>query len=218
MTNRFTAKAQRALNAALNAASEMGHTYVGSEHILLGLCADDTSAAAGILRQRGAGADDIRRAVEEMAGVGVRTDVSPADMTPRTKKIIEASAMLASRTSCSYIGTEHLLLALLGEPDCVGARILASLGVKRDEVAQDLAALLSSSDSDEAETEEGRPGAARDKGGDASLSDMPSLKNYGRDLTAAAKEGKIDPIIGRDDETARLIQILCRRQKNNPCL
>ena len=122
MTNRFTERAQRALNASLSAAADLGHTYIGSEHILLGLMADDASIAAKMLRAHGADRTRVREAVVNMAGEGVPSQVSPADMTPRTQKIIQESATLSVHAGQSYIGTEHLLLALLGEGDCVAVR------------------------------------------------------------------------------------------------
>ena len=219
MTTRFTSKAQRALNAALEQAARMGHTYVGSEHILLGLLDDPESTSAKLLDAKGVKAMEVKEAVEQFAGVGTPSDdISPADMTPRTKKIIETSAAFANQTGCSYIGTEHLLLALLSEGDCVAVRILRSLGIGTADLRDETVAFLTSSDSDKSEGEESSARDGKDGKGDNTLSGMTHLQSYGRDLTAAARAGKIDPIIGRDDETARVIQILCRRQKNNPCL
>ena len=216
MTNRFTSKAQHALNSALAQAGQMGHTYVGSEHILLGLLDDPESTSAKLLEGKGIKAMQVKEAVEEFAGVGAPSeDISPADMTPRTKKIIETSALYANQTRCNYIGTEHLLLALLSEGDCVAVRLLRSLGVNTSELRDETVAFLTSAEKAQAAQQ---PREGKQTKSEPSLAGMPNLQNYGRDLTAAARAEKIDPIIGRDDETARVIQILCRRQKNNPCL
>lgn len=213
MTNRFTEKAQQALNYALSAASGMGHTYIGSEHILLGLASAGDSTASRILENRGVDAAKLKDAIADFAGIGTPTSLSAADMTPRTKKIIELSAMIAVKSQSPTIGTEHILLALLSESDCVAVRILTTLDVDINSLQSEAAASLSN----DTET---KPGDKGRKSGNAtsSLSDMPSLASFGRDLTDLARAGKLDPIIGRDDETSRVIQILCRRQKNNPCL
>ena len=213
MINRFTNSAENALNAALEFASKMGHTYVGSEHILLGLCAESGCTAAKLLESKGVRVAQVEESISAFAGLGTRTAVTPDDMTPRTKKIIEMSSALADKSHSEQIGTEHLLLALVSSPDCVGLKVLKSLSVDVEELKNDIMEALSASDG-KVDTESGAKGTTRS----ASLKNLPSLSDFGRDLTALAKEGKIDPIIGRDDETARVIQILCRRQKNNPCL
>ena len=215
MANRFTQKAQNVLNYALQSAAEMGHTYIGSEHLLLGLLYDDSSVSAHYLTERGATREGVRAAIVSMAGVGSPTSLSAADMTPRTKNIIESSLYEAQRGGQDYIGTEHLLMALLGERDSVAVRILENLGVSVSDLRADLSAFLGSSPVSD-RTSAGSSAAPKKQGG--GLDASPTLKSYGRDLTAAAREGKIDPIIGRDNETERVIQILSRRQKNNPCL
>ncbi len=239
MTNRFTQRAQNALNAALNAASLLGHTYIGSEHLLLGLLSETDSIAGKILAARGADADHIRTVIIDLAGEGVPGTVSPADMTPRTQRIIQISAHESASGGQSYIGTEHLLLALLGETDCVAVRILDSLGISSEELKRDVVRFIGATpggenfmqDPPSTASATGRPGTNRDrersKGGDrggsgrksdGSIAGAPVLSQYGRDLTAMAAAGKLDPIIGRDTETDRVIQILSRRTKNNPCL
>ena len=219
MRNRFTQKAQNVLNYSIRFANEMGHTYIGSEHLLLGLLAEDSGVAAHLLGQRGVTVDAVKRVVAEIAGVGTPSSLSATDMTPRTKNIIEASLYESQRSGQDYIGTEHLLAALLGERDCVGVRILENLGVSVSDLKNDVSAFLN--DSPRAEREGASTnGRSFAKGGDGKggLDASPTLKSHGRDLTALAREGKIDPIIGRDRETERVIQILSRRTKNNPCL
>ena len=184
----------------------------------MGLIKEETGVAAHYLNERGATLEKVKNAVIQMAGVGSPTSVSAADMTPRTKNIIEASLYESQKGGQDYIGTEHLLLALLGERDCVAVRILESLGVSVSDLRGELTSFLGSA------TSERSGGNARfggsGKAGDAKsgLDATPTLKSHGRDLTALAREGKIDPIIGRDTETERVIQILSRRTKNNPCL
>ena len=142
MNNRFTELAQKALNGAMTAASELGHNYIGSEHILLGLLAEEEGMASKVLLDHGVTFDKVRDIVVNIAGRGVPAQVRPTDMTPRTKKIIEASSYEALRSGQSYIGTEHILLALLAETDSVAVRIIASMGVGLNELAADLHANL----------------------------------------------------------------------------
>ncbi|MEE0969761.1 MAG: ATP-dependent Clp protease ATP-binding subunit, partial [Clostridia bacterium] len=219
--NRFTQKAQNTLNRSLSIAREMGHTYIGSEHLLLSLVLEEDSAASKLLTKFGVSGESVRDAIIEMAGTGAPGYVSASDMTPRTKKIIEGSAYEAMRYGHGYVGTEHLLLALLSENDCVAVKILEELGCSISELKTAIIEFFSE-----------MKGSTRDISSDASgdstrstkgtkkndIKGAPTLSSYGRDLTAQAKEGKLDPIIGRDRETERVIQILSRRTKNNPCL
>ena len=214
MTNRFTQKAQNALNHALIAARSFGHSYVGSEHLLVGLASDSESVSARILAAKGATRAKIIDTITTAIGTGTPTDVTAADLTPRTKQIIEMSAYTSTRLGHSYIGTEHLLLSLLEETDCVALRVLEALGVSATDLKNSLLSYL-----DGVERTAPVDKAARTQArADGALRDCPTLASYGRNLTALAKEGKLDPIIGRDTETERVIQILARRQKNNPCL
>ena len=214
MAIRFTQKAQSVLNRALAYASELGHTYIGSEHILLGLSGESDSVAAGILSARGADFESIKDGIVKYAGVGTASNVSAADMTPRTKRIIELSSYEAMRLGQNYIGTEHLLLALISEKDCVGVKLLEECGVSLSDIANDLAAYFGTKN----EKSSGIRGDMPRGNSGAQNGASSTLSSFGRDLTQLAKEGKIDPIIGRDKETERVIQILSRRTKNNPCL
>ncbi len=249
MMNRFTGRAQNALNAALREASRLGHTYIGSEHLLLGLLTERDSIAAKLLAARGVSDTELRAAVVELSGEGVESRVSPADMTPRTRKILQGAAVAATHNGQSYVGTEHLLLALLEENDCVALRILESVGASPDDLLQDVRAFLATppgGDRDARGHAHPNDGNARDeRGGDSAgrgigrraderregarrsgnhasdadtIPGAPTLSHYGRDLTAMARIGQLDPIIGRDEETDRVIRILSRRRKNNPCL
>lgn len=239
MTNRFTERAQNALNGALREASALGHTYIGSEHLLLGLLGEMDGIAAKLLKADGADIDSLRQAVVELSGAGAESRVSPADMTPRVRKIILDSAAEASRCGQSYVGTEHLLLSLLSEHGCVAVRLLEAMGVSPDRVRRDIDHFLSSTPRHGGVDEENKRESERaSRGGDTSrgshhgsrreesedgtggkgIPGMPNLSKYGQDLTTKAIAGKLDPIIGRESETDRVIRILSRRQKNNPCL
>lgn len=213
MSNKFTQKAQFALNLSLNYASEMGHSYVGSEHLLLGLMSTDTSIAQKMLYEKGARADAIKKTIEEIAGIGSSGDISPSDMTPRVKSIIESSAAHASSAGHVYIGTEHLLLAIVCDRDCVGSRILDSLGISIAELKGDVEAYVKGVGAAKAFPEKTQ-NAQKTKG----ESEKNALASHGRDLVEMARRGRLDPIIGRFSETERVIQILSRRSKNNPCL
>ncbi|MBQ9098025.1 MAG: ATP-dependent Clp protease ATP-binding subunit [Clostridia bacterium] len=215
MSNRFTQKAQNTLNNSLRFAAEMGHTYIGSEHILLALLAEADSIASKLLTAKGLTVQQLKEEIATLSGLGSPSTVSPADMTPRTKRMIEGSAMESARHGQSYIGTEHLLLSLLNEKDSVGVQILEHLGISANELRREAEGLLGSGATQGGETQQ----KAGTRGSNsAALAKAPTLASFGRDLTALAKAGKIDPIIGRDAETERVIQILSRRQKNNPCL
>ncbi len=214
MAIRFTQKAQSVLNRALAYASELGHTYIGSEHILLGLAGENDSVAAGILSARGADFESLKDSIVKYAGVGTASNVSAADMTPRTKRIIELSSYEAMRLGQNYIGTEHLLLALISEKDCVGVKLLEECGVSISEIASDLTAYFGTKN----EKGSGLRGDMPRSSANTQNGSSSTLSSFGRDLTQLAREGKIDPIIGRDKETERVIQILSRRTKNNPCL
>ncbi len=213
--NRFTQKAQNALKYALNCAREMGHTYVGSEHLLLGLLSETDSIASRVLESRGIRYDRIRRRIEERAGTGEASQVTSSDMTPRLKKVIENSAHESGREGHGFIGTEHLLLSLMTESECEAVRLITEQGVSHTEIRLDIATYFGAGDNTLSRSVKG--GASRD-GGKDSLKDCPHLNTYSRNLCAAVRAGRVDPVIGRERETDRVIRILSRRQKNNPCL
>ncbi len=207
----FTSRAAGAVERAIEAARELGHTCVGTEHILLGLLSVTDGIAAKALSDKGVTYDKVYDLVGQMSGVGERTNVSAADMTPRTKKIIESSAAVAAQLGNGYIGTEHLLLAMTDEPDCYGMRMLDKLGVSPEDLKREVVSYFGNGEFGGVSSNPGQNAKTEIKG-------CPTLSDHGRDLTAMAREGKLDPIIGRDAETERVIQILARRTKNNPCL
>jgi ATP-dependent Clp protease ATP-binding subunit ClpC len=201
----FTEKANTALNLSIRSAQALGHTYVGTEHLLLGLLREGSGVAAVVLNNRGITAAEYERRVAETETVGAYTYVTPQDFTPRAKAIMEKAAEEAAQAQYGYIGTEHLLLALLQDKSCIGIRILQLIAPCKEDLEKELRA------SYKAAPELPEKKAGNDVGKSA-------LRAYGKDLTAAAQKGKIDPVIGRDKEIERVIRILVRRTKNNPCL
>ena len=210
--NGFTAKANEALNQAIGSAEQLGHTYVGSEHLLLGLLKIGTGVAAAVLNKNGITAENIEELIRANIGCGTVTRLSPDYFTPRAKRVIETAMAGCANMGKKYVGTEHLLIGILSEGDNYAIRFINELGV--DAASLTTEALKASGIDPEDTQSVNAAGTASD---DAD-SKAPTLVKYGRDLTAAAKKGKIDPVIGREKEIERVIQILCRRTKNNPCL
>ncbi|MBR4881807.1 MAG: ATP-dependent Clp protease ATP-binding subunit [Clostridia bacterium] len=221
MSNRFTKSAQNALNKSLYFARELGHTYIGSEHLLMGIVNEADSAAAKLLSEQSVGFDTVNKLMSQISETGGTSSVTPNDMTPRTKRIIENSSYEAMRHGQSYIGTEHLLLSLINESDCVAVQMLKTLGVDTNRLHREILAFLGTELDDINEdaiiTSQKRK-KPENKAVSGDLKSCPTLSQYGRDLTEMARQGKIDPIIGREGEMDRVIQILSRRTKNNPCL
>ena len=205
----FTEKANRALNSAIEVAENLGHTYIGSEHLLAGLVREDNGAATTLLHSKGVSAQAVDEALRKAVGVGVPTVLSPEDFTPRSKHIIELAVSLARGENAGYVGTEHLLAAILHEDDSAACYILSQLGVS---VPLLLDALLKGGSASSARTNSGTRGQAN------AAHNTPNLDKYGQDLTEKARKNEIDPVIGRAQEIERVIQILSRRSKNNPCL
>ncbi len=215
--NGFTEKANKAINLAIEAAQRMGHTYVGSEHILLGLLLGGEGAAYTILDKCGASADKLSSLIKENIGTGDTTRLTPEDFTPRTKRTLQNSVRQAGRMGHNYVGTEHILMSLMSDPDSFAVKFLGMMNVHLSDVADELRQTFG-----EGEGESGFDGQSIGMGeGSSRGSDSGSTKlldKYGRDLTAIAAKGGIDPVIGRQQEIERVIQILSRRTKNNPCL
>lgn len=208
MYGRFTEKAERAIALSQESAMNLGHNYVGTEHLLLGLVREGSGVAAHVLQGQGVTEDKVIKEIEELIGKGEQTGEQPIGFTPRTKRVLELSFREARRLGHNYIGTEHLLLGIMKEGESVAVRILMDLGVDPQKLFNDIEKMLNN----EVAGTKGSP-----KGAPA-FSNTPTLNQFGRDLTDMAREGKIDPVIGRDKEIERVIQILSRRTKNNPCL
>ena len=204
----FTQKANKAVNLAVTSAENMGHNYVGTEHILLGLVQEGTGVAAEALKSCGLSANALEERVKS-TGTGYPTKLSPNAFTPRTKRLLQTAVAFASRMG-GYVGTEHILLAILYEQDSYAYSFLRELGVDINRLAESLKGSLGGSNA-----QNGAPQSNDANGGSGSDS---ALEKFGRDLTQAAKNGEIDPVIGREKEIERVIQILSRRTKNNPVL
>ena len=204
MAQRFTAKAENALRAAMEVASSLGHTYLGSEHLLFGLATERGGVASRILEGGGANADKIKETISLFTGIGRQSSVGGADMTPRVRGIIEAAG---SRAAGGTVGTEHLLEALLRADGCVARKVLSALGTDVGALLEDLSVLF----------DDGKKHEGKKRNGESKKPSSP-LAEYGRDLSLLAEGGMLDPVIGREEETARLIRVLTRRTKNNPCL
>ena len=216
MQNKFTKYADEVLNGSLAEAGKLGHTDVGSEHLLLSMLAVSDCAAASLLEKHGIDYETMLNAVKEHMGAGTPTNPTPRNITAKFTSIIQSSSYEATKRGSAAIGTEHLLLSLLTLGDCVAVKLLRAEGVDVSALGKDVISLISSGG-------EGEPDGGRDADGDVggaegSFKGMSTLKKYGKDLTKIAREGGLDPVIGRDNETERLIQILSRRTKNNPCL
>ena len=205
MQGNFTEKAREAITKAQQYAVHLGHNYVGTEHILLGLAGVKDSVASKTIEAQGVTEEAIIEKIEELVGVNNGGGYYPQDFTPRSKRVIDMSVQESIKMGTGYVGTEHILLALMQEQDCIAVRILASLGVNGQKLYEDVMTMLG---------EGGNGGSA---GGDGK-SATPTLDKYSRDFTKMAAESKFDPIVGRDKEIERVIQILSRRTKNNPCL
>ncbi len=209
----FTEKANEALNQAINSAQLLGHTYVGSEHLLLGLLRVGSGVAATVLNNNGITAEKIEEQLKNSIGSGTATRLSPDYFTPRAKRVIETAITGCNNLGKKYVGTEHLLIAILSEGDNYAVRFINELGIDAATVtAQALkAAGIELEDMEGGKTS--KESSDNKKGAKGQM-----LQKFGRDLTEEARKGKIDPVIGRSDEIERVIQILCRRTKNNPCL
>ena len=206
--NRFTERAQKALTLAQEAAGSFGHSYIGSEHLLLGLLREGGGPAAKALAAAGVTEEALVKQIEDLSGRGAPDSAAPQGMTPRTKRIIELSLQSAGQMGTNYVGTEHLLLGILREGQNVALTALANLKVTPQALAEKLSETLGGA----------QQGGFAEAGAAGGASDKDALAQFGRDLTAAAREGKLDPVIGRAKEIQRVIQILSRRTKNNPAL
>ncbi len=210
---RFTQRSQRVLILAQEEAKRFKHPYVGTEHILLGLIGEGEGIAAKTLTSLGVQSDIVRAMVEQSMGKGKELPREMA-LTPRVKKVLELSVEEARRMGTNYVCTEHLLLGLIQEGEGVGAQVLAALGVNQDKVSQVVAHLLGGAGGGGPQGQQPQPGCA---GGSCGTKTV-TLDQFGRDLTAMAREDKLDPVVGRDKEIERVVQILSRRTKNNPVL
>ena len=218
MFDRFTDRARRVIILARKEADRFNHNYIGTEHLLLGLIRLGQGVAVNVLRGMGIDFETIRIEVEKAVGSGPETKViGDIPLTARAKKVIELAVEEARNLNHTYIGTEHLLLGLLQEGEGVASKILRSLNVDLEKTRQDVLRELQSTMGQQGEEEE-RGAEGEDQAQPATKSKSPALKAFGRNLTELARAGKLDPIIGRQMEIERVVQVLCRRRKNNPVL
>src|SRR5271170_1847242 len=210
MYERFTDRARKVMALANQEAQRFNHEYIGTEHILLGLVKEGSGVGDNVLKNLDVDLRKVRLEVEKLVKSGHdMVTMGKLPQTPRAKKVIEYAIEEARNLGHNYVGTEHLLLGLLRERDGVAAQVLMNLGLKLEEVREEVLNLLGAGVETEAspETKEAK-----------AKSRTPALDSFGRDLTELAREGALDPVIGRNNEIERVIQILCRRTKNNPVL
>ena len=232
MFERFTDRARRVIVLAQEEARALNHNYMGTEHILLGLIKEGEGVAAKALESMGINLEDVRREVEELIGHGTQPVTGYIPFTPRAKKVLELSLREGLQMGHKYIGTEFLLLGLIREGEGVAAQVLIKLGADLPRVRQQVIQLLSGYEGGESQGEGGEQGGLAgagsgpapfgggggQRGGQGERSNSLVLDQFGRNLTAAAREGKLDPVVGRDKEIERIMQVLSRRTKNNPVL
>ena len=214
--NGFTEKANSAINLAIESAQQMGHTYVGTEHILLGLLKVGDGVAYSVLTKCGADAETLENMIKGEINVGSFSALTPDDFTPRTKRVLQTSMMQAAKMGHNYVGTEHILIALIADGDSYAVRFLLAMKIRPSEILSAINEALGGGD----ENAEFMNSAQVQNGENPTNpnSKTKTLDKFGRDLTDIAAKGGIDPVIGRQKEIERVIQILSRRTKNNPCL
>ncbi|HHK40834.1 MAG TPA: AAA family ATPase, partial [Planctomycetaceae bacterium] len=223
MYERFTDRARKVMQLANQEAQRFNHEYIGTEHILLGLVKEGSGVAANVLKNLNVNLRSIRLEVEKLVQSGPEmVTMGKLPQTPRAKKVIEYAMEEARNLNHNYVGTEHILLGLLREHEGVAAQVLMNLGLKLEDVREEVLNLLGHGlEGGEGGERGGTEGAGSESSSSSSRggrSRTPALDSFGRDLTAMARQGKLDPVIGREREIERSIQILCRRTKNNPVL
>ena len=211
MTYKFTKSGEKVLEIANELAIELGHNYIGTEHILYGLACEESGVASKVLEKQNVTPETVIEKIEELIGVNTMNQAIVMGFTPRTKKIIENAFLEAKKLGSDYIGTEHLLIGIMKEGDSIAVRIMLDLGVNPEELYEDINQVLNDFENYTSENKDSK----QEKN---SFNSTQTLNQYGTDLTKQATEGLLDPVIGRKKETERVIEILSRRTKNNPCL
>ncbi|MCI8362565.1 MAG: ATP-dependent Clp protease ATP-binding subunit [Clostridia bacterium] len=215
MTYKFTKRAEKAIEIANNIVGTLGHNYIGTEHLLYGLVKEGAGIASKVLENQGVTAEKVMVEIENLIGINQdsASEINTAiGFTPRTKRVIETAFREAKKQGNDYIGTEHLLIGIMKEGDSVAVRIMLDLNVDPQKLYNEIVKVLNE---DDITSNNGKSSSYSQKG---SYNQTTTLNQYGTDLTKKAEEGKLDPVIGRKDEIERVIQILSRRNKNNPCL
>jgi len=217
MTYKFTNRANKAIEIANDIALELGHNYIGTEHILYGLAKEGNGIASKVLENQQITADDILNKIEELIGRDEPIE-NIVDFTPRTKRVVESAFIEARKLGYNFIGTEHLLIGILREGDCIAAKILLDLNANIPKLYNEIVNVINEGENGNSNNEGTSNSSKSRQKGKGSFNQTPTLNQFGEDLTKKAEEGKLDPIIGRKEEIERVIQILSRRTKNNPCL
>ena len=208
MVYKFTKCGEKVLTISNELAIDLGHSYIGTEHILYGLVCENNGVAGKALAKQNLTPEDVLDEIDSLIGGKIKEDFSVLGFTPRTKKILENAYLEAKRLGSSFIGTEHILIGLLKESECIAVRILEVLDINIDKIYTDIANILNEYENDSQNKKQ------KD---DKNHNNTQCLNQFGNDLTKQAREGKLDPVIGRNDETDRIIEVLSRRSKNNPC-
>lgn len=214
--NGFTEKANSAINLAIESAQQMGHTYIGSEHILLGLLKVGDGVAYSVLTNSGASAETLEEMIKNEIGAGDFSALSPNDFTPRTKRVLQTAIMQAANMGHNYVGTEHILIALVSDSESYAVRFMQEMKIRPSDIIAAINNALGGNDESAEFMGGGQPQNKENSSNPNSKT--KTLDKFGRDLTDIASKGRIDPVIGRQKEIERVIQILSRRTKNNPCL
>ena len=217
MTYKFTNRANKAIEIANDIALELGHSYIGTEHILYGLAKEGNGIASKVLENQNVTADDILNKIEELIGRDESIE-NIVDFTPRTKRVVESAFIEARKLGYNFIGTEHLLIGILREGDCVAAKILLDLNVNIPKLYNEIIKVINEGEDYNSNDDSTNNVNGAKRRGKGSYNQTPTLNQFGQDLTKKAEEGKLDPVIGRKQEIERVIEILSRRTKNNPCL
>ena len=211
MTYKFTNSAQNVLEIAKEIAIELGHSYIGTEHILYGLTEEENGVASKVLENQNINSENVLDEIENLIGRDEERTITSLGFTPRTKRVLENAFLEARKLDSDYIGTEHILIGIMREADSIAVRILLDLGINPQKLYNEIVKVLE-------EDEDINSGDSSQNRKTGSFNSTPTLNQYGTDLTKSASLGKLDPVIGRKNEIERVIQILSRRTKNNPCL
>lgn len=215
----FTQKANTAINMSINQASNLGHTYIGSEHLVLGLLEEGSGVAGCVLSQRQITLDKYKELLVKAVGKGVRAELTPEDFTPRCRHILETASSEARNMGQIQVGTEHILISILKESDSYALRFLKELGLDPDQTCRILSDSIGNESPQQNDLFNSRSSAPRPPVKTQRVMGKATiLERYSRDLTDLAKQDRLDPVIGREKEIDRVIRILSRRTKNNPCL
>ena len=212
MVYKFTNRAEKALEIANDLSTELGHNYIGTEHILYGLAKEGTGVESKVLEMQNVTTEQIKEEIEALIGVGAELENGTVGFTPRTKRVIENAFREARKLGSEYIGTEHLLIGIMREGDSIAVRIMMNLNINPQRLYTEILKVINE---DETAFNNEKSNNNSTYG---SYNQTTTLNQYGADLTKQAKEGKLDPVIGRKKEIDRVIEILSRRTKNNPCL